>query len=144
MITSKTIANGILRAITVIVLTALLLYFLPNFICISILNCCLNPLIGNPVLDFFTRRLKFNHIFATIATLFIFVIVISGFIMMFIPLILSQGQNLSFKYWRYRAADHSISKPNKRFFRKSSYWFIKILKASDISSKINFNIIPNF
>jgi predicted PurR-regulated permease PerM len=122
MITSKTIANGIL-AITVIVLTALLLYFLYQIssVLVYLIVALILTLIGNPVLDFFTRRLKFNHIFATIATLFIFVIVISGFIMMFIPLILSQGQNLSFKYWRYRAADHSISKPNKRFFRKSSY-----------------------
>jgi predicted PurR-regulated permease PerM len=80
----------------VIVLTATSLFSLPNFICIVYLIVALIlTLIGNPVLDFFTRRLKFNHIFATIATLFIFVIVISGFIMMFIPLILSQGQNLS-------------------------------------------------
>jgi predicted PurR-regulated permease PerM len=63
---------------------------------------------------------------------------------MFIPLILSQGQNLSFKYWRYRAADHSISKPNKRFLENHHIDSSKILKASDISSKINFNIIPNF
>ncbi len=49
-------------------------------------------LIGNPILDFFKRRLKFNHIFATIATLFIFILIIAGFIMMFIPLILSQGK----------------------------------------------------
>jgi predicted PurR-regulated permease PerM len=41
------------------------------------------------------KRLKFNHIVATIATLFIFILIIFGFIMMFVPLILSQGQNLS-------------------------------------------------
>jgi predicted PurR-regulated permease PerM len=123
MITSKTIANGILRAITVIVLTALLLYFLyqiSSVLVYLIVALILTLLIGNPVLDFFTRRLKFNHIFATIATLFIFVIVISGFIMMFIPLILSQGQNLSLLNTG-AIEQQTIQLVNQMFFRKSSY-----------------------
>jgi predicted PurR-regulated permease PerM len=147
MITSKTIANGILRAITVIVLTALLLYFLYQIqsILIYLIVALILTLIGNPVLDFFRRRLKFNHVFATIATLFIFVVVIAGFIMMFIPLILSQGQNLSL------LNTGTIEKQTLQLVNQISVFLenhhidsSKILKASDISSKINFNVIPNF
>ncbi|PKH69054.1 AI-2E family transporter [Flavobacterium sp. ALD4] len=147
MITSKTIANGILRAITVIVLTALLLYFLYQIqsILIYLIVALILTLIGNPVLDFFRRRLKFNHVFATIATLFIFAVVIAGFIMMFIPLILSQGQNLSL------LNTGTIEKQTLQLVNQISVFLenhhidsSKILKASDISSKINFNIIPNF
>jgi predicted PurR-regulated permease PerM len=59
MITSKTIANGILRAITVIVLTALLLYFHQiSSVLVYLIVALILTLIGNPVLDFFTRRLK--------------------------------------------------------------------------------------
>ena len=147
MITSKTIANGILRAITVIVLTALLLYFLYQIssVLVYLIVALILTLIGNPVLDFFKRRLKFNHIFATIATLFIFVIVISGFIMMFIPLILSQGQNLSLlNTGAIEQQTVQLVNQISVFLEKHHIDSAKILKASDISSKINFNIIPNF
>jgi len=52
-------------------------------------------LIGNPILDFFKNRLKFKHTLATIVTLLIFILFIASFVMMFIPLISSQGENLS-------------------------------------------------
>ena len=147
MITSKTIANGILRAITVIVVTALLLYFLYQIssVLVYLIVALILTLIVNPVLDFFKRRLKFNHIFATIATLFIFVIVISGFIMMFIPLILSQGQNLSLlNTGAIEQQTLQLVNQISVFLENHHIDSAKILKASDISSKINFNIIPNF
>ena len=97
MITSKIITNGILKAIGFLVIVSLFLYFLYQIqsVLIYLLVAFVLTLIGNPILDFFKRRLKFNHIFATIATLLIFILLIAGFIMMFIPLILSQGENLS-------------------------------------------------
>jgi hypothetical protein len=49
------------------------------------------------------------------------VIVISGFIMMFIPLILSQGQNLSLLNTGAIEQQTIQLVKNKRFFRKSSY-----------------------
>ncbi|HSQ46892.1 MAG TPA: hypothetical protein VLM44_08250 [Lutibacter sp.] len=52
-------------------------------------------LIGNPILDFFKNSLKFKHTLATIDTLLIFILFIASFVMMFIPLISSQGENLS-------------------------------------------------
>ena len=51
--------------------------------------------VNKPILDFFKKRLKFKHTLATIATLFIFILIIAGFVLMFIPLISTQGQNLS-------------------------------------------------
>ena len=97
MITSKTISNGILRAVITLTLCGLVLFFFYKIqsVIIYLIVSLILTLIGNPILDFFKKRLKFNHVFATIATLFIFILIIFGFIMMFIPLILSQGQNLS-------------------------------------------------
>ena len=97
MITSKIIANGILKAIGILVLTVLSLYFLYliQSILIYLVVALILTLIGNPILDFFKKRLKFKHTLATIATLLLFILFITGFILMFIPLISSQGQNLS-------------------------------------------------
>ncbi|MFV5699945.1 AI-2E family transporter [Flavobacterium sp. ZT3R17] len=147
MITSKIIANGILRAISTIVLVALSLYFLYQIqsVLIYLIVALILTLIGNPILDFFKRRLKFKHIFATIATLLIFVLIIVGFIMMFIPLISSQGQNLSLlNTTEIEKNTLQLINQISSFLESHNIDSTKMLKESNISSKINFNFIPNF
>ncbi|MFV5685989.1 AI-2E family transporter [Flavobacterium sp. GB2R13] len=147
MITSKIIANGILRAITTIVLVALSLYFLYQIqsVLIYLIVALILTLIGNPILDFFKRRLKFKHVFATIATLLIFVFIIVGFIMMFIPLISSQGQNLSLLNTAEIEKDTlQLINQISSFLESHNIDSTKMLKESNITSKINFNFIPNF
>jgi predicted PurR-regulated permease PerM len=147
MVTSKTIANGILKALTVVVLTVLLLYFLYQIqaVLLYIIVALILTLMGNPILDFLRKRLKFNHIFATIATLFIFMIIIASFIMMFIPLILSQSQNLSLlNTGAIEQQTLQLINQISLFLENHRIDSSKIIKASDISSAINFNIIPNF
>ena len=97
MISSKIIAYGILKAIGVVVLITISLYFLYliQSVLIYLLVAFILTLIGNPILDFFKRKLKFNHVLATVATLTVFVSIIFGFIMLFVPLLLSQSENLS-------------------------------------------------
>ena len=97
MITPKIISNGILRAVFTLVFISLglLFFYQIQSVIIYLIVSLILTLIGNPILDFFKKRLKFNHVFATIAVLFIFISIIFGFIMLFVPLILSQGQNLS-------------------------------------------------
>jgi predicted PurR-regulated permease PerM len=146
MLTSKIIATGILKAVTVLVITALSLYFLYQIqsVLIYLIVALILTLIGNPILDFFKRRLKFNHILATIATLFIFILIVAGFIMLFIPLILAQGQNLSL----LNTAE--IEKSIVQLINKISVFLeshqidsSKMLKEANVTSKINFNFIPN-
>src|SRR6187402_326047 len=97
MVTSKIIANGILRAIGTLILVALILYFLYQIqsVLIYLLISLILSLIGIPILDFFKKKLKFKHTIATITVLTIYILIILGLIMMFIPLIVSQGENLS-------------------------------------------------
>ena len=147
MITSKIISNGILRALLTIAICVLVLFFFFQIqsVLIYLVVAFILTLIGNPILDFFKKRLKFNHIFATIATLFIFVLIIFGFIMMFVPLILSQGQNLSL----LNTAE--IEKNIVQLISQISVFLenhqidsAQILQEANITSKINFNFIPNF
>ena len=147
MITAKIIANGILRAIGIIVLFALVLYFLYAIksVLLYLTVALILTLIGNPILNFFKKRLKFNHTFATITTVLLFILIIAGFIMMFIPLILSQGQNLSLL--NTAAIEKSILQLINQisiFLENHQIDSAKMLKEANITSKINFNLIPNF
>jgi predicted PurR-regulated permease PerM len=97
MITPKTISNGIIRALLIVLIVGLILFFFYKIqsVLIYLVVSLILTLIGNPILDFFKKRLKFNHIFCNYPHHSTFILIISGFIMMFVPLILSQGQNLS-------------------------------------------------
>jgi predicted PurR-regulated permease PerM len=147
MISSKIIANGILRAIGFLVLAAISLYFLYliQSVLIYLVVALILTLIGNPILDFFKKRLKFKHTLATITTLFIFILFITGFVMMFIPLISSQGENLSL----LKTAE--IEKNITRLLNQTSAFLesyhidsAEMLNEANLTSKINFNFIPNF
>jgi predicted PurR-regulated permease PerM len=147
MITSKIIGNGIIRAIAFVLLISVTLYFLYliQSVLLYLIVALLLTLIGNPILDFFKKRLKFNHTFATIATLFIFISIISGFVLMFIPLMYTQGQNLSL----LKAAEIEdniklLSQQVVAFLESHNIDSNEILKQANISSKLNFSFIPNF
>lgn len=145
--TSKTIAYGILKAIGVITAICLLLYFLYQIqsVIIYLIIALITTLIGMPMLHFFQRKLKFNNTFATIATVFIFVLVLAGFVMMFVPLISSQGQNLSL------LQTSKIEDNITELISKIGIWLEShnidsknLMKEANITSKINFAFIPNF
>jgi len=147
MITSKIIANGILRAIGFLVLAAVSLYFLYliQSVLIYLVVALILTLIGNPILDFFKKRLKFKHTLATIATLFIFVLIIAGFVLMFIPLISSQGENLSLlKTAEIEKKITQLINEFSAFLESYNIDSKQMLKEANISSKINFDFIPNF
>ncbi|MGL2994645.1 AI-2E family transporter [Flavobacterium sp. TSSA_36] len=147
MITSKIIGNGIIRALLIVLLSVAGVYFLYQIqsVLIYLIVSLLLTLIGNPFLDFFKKKLKFSHTFATILTLFIFVILIFGVIILFVPLITSQSQNLSLLNTK------EIEKNALEIFNQINVFLEshhinsrKFFNSASISSKLNFGIIPNF
>ena len=94
---SKIIAYGILRALLIVVLISLILYFLYQIqsIIIYLFIALILALIGSPILNFLKTKLKINHAISTVLTLSFFIIIFAGLILLFIPLVLSQGQNLA-------------------------------------------------
>lgn len=146
MIRSKIIANGIIRAVGIIVFVVILLYFLYQIqsVLIYLISALILTLIGIPILDFFKRRLKFNNTVATATTLFIFILIIAGFIMMFIPLILSQGENLSLlKTAEIEKNVIELINQISAFLESHHIDSSRVLKETNLTSKINFNVIPN-
>lgn len=147
MINSKIIANGIIRALIIIVASALGIYFLYQIqsVLIYLVVALILTLIGNPFLDFFKKKLKFSHTLATIMTIGIFVAIIFGILILFVPLITSQSQNLSLLNTKEieKNAIELINQINS-FLESHHINSKKALNFNNIASKINFGIIPNF
>lgn len=95
--TARIIANGILRALGIILAVSISVYFLYQIqtVILYLIVALILTLIGNPILDFLKRRLKFNHTLAAAFTIVFFVLIIVGFMLLFIPLLIDQGQSLS-------------------------------------------------
>jgi predicted PurR-regulated permease PerM len=126
---------------------ALLLYllWLIQPVLIYLIVSLILTLIGTPIINFLKRRLKFPHLAAVITTLLLFVLIIVGFIMMFVPLIISQGQNLSLL--NTAAIEDSVNQlvaQISTFLEQHNINSDQLMKDSNVMSKINLNFIPNF
>jgi predicted PurR-regulated permease PerM len=147
MITSKTIANGILRAIGILVLIGLLLYFIYQIqsVIIYILIAIIFSLIANPIVEFLRKRLKFSNTIAVISTLLLFFLLIVGLVMLFVPLIISQGNNLSLldtKSIEIRCIE--LYNQFNAYLSNHNIDATQIVKQSDITSKLNVNFFTDF
>lgn len=95
--TSKIIANGILRAlltVTVILLVLFLLYKIQSVIVYLVIAGILS-LIGRPLLKLMTEKLRLPRILGVVIVMVVFFLALVGIISMFIPLIKEQGHNIS-------------------------------------------------
>lgn len=95
---AKTIACGILRAVATIVLVALGLYalYLLRAIVVYLVVSTVLTLMGMPLLTFLRRRCKIrSQALAALIVLVIFIVLTLGVIALFVPLLITQGQNLS-------------------------------------------------
>ena len=147
MINSKIIGNGIVRGVLILAGIVLLLYvlYLIQSVLIYLVVSLILTLIGIPIIAFLRKRLKFNNIFATITTLLFFVLIIAGFVMMFIPLILNQGQSLSIlNIQSIESTITNLTDQAAAFLDGHGIDSSKALKTSNITSRLNFNFIPNF
>lgn len=147
MVTSKTIGNGILRAVVIIAGVLLLLFLLYKIqsVILFLFIALIVSMIGNPIVKFLERKLKFNHIAAVIVTLVFFILLLAGFIMMFVPLIISQGENLSLLDTAKLETDlTNLTEQLNSYFSSHNIDIEKMMKESNIASKLNLNFIPNF
>lgn len=95
--TSKTIANGILRALGILLGIFILVYFLYAIqsVIIYLIIAAILSLIARPIILFLKRKLKFPNTLAVITAMFFMLSLLTGLILMFIPLVAKQGKSLS-------------------------------------------------
>lgn len=147
MITSKTIANGILRALGITVAVYILLIFLNKVqsVLMFLFIALIVSMIASPIVHFFKRKLKFPHTLAVIITLVFLIALLAGFIMLFVPLIITQGENLSLLDTNKLEKDiTNLFNQVNGYFSNHNIDFQNLLKEANISSSLNFNFIPNF
>lgn len=145
--TSKTIANGILRAVAVLAGVYILLLFLYKIqsVLIYLFVALIVAMIASPVIYFLKRKLKFPHMLAVIVSLALLVSLLAGFIMMFVPLIATQSENLSLLDTNKLQADlNSLINEVGDYLGTYNLDADKMLKQSNLTSKLNFSFIPNF
>lgn len=142
---SKTISNGILRALSIIIGVALLLFFLWKIqsVIVYIIIAGVLSLIARPIIIFLKRKLKFPNTLAVVSTMVLFLSFLFGLISMFIPLISQQGKNLSL------LNINDLQKNTERIINQVNDYFVaqnidifEQLKNLDLLS--NFKQIPNF
>ncbi|WP_337966526.1 AI-2E family transporter [uncultured Flavobacterium sp.] len=147
MITSKTISNGILRALATILIIAAILFFLYEiqtvivYLCVSLLLC----LLANPLVQFLRKRLKFSNSLAATTALIIFILAIVGFILLFVPLIISQANNLSLL--DTNQLQHQFIESEKSietYFNIQHVDFDKVLKNPKVTSLLDFSYFTAF
>ena len=144
---SKTIANGILRALAILVGVALLLYFLYQIrvVITYILVAAVVSLIGRPLIIFLRRRLKFGNTTAVVVTMGLMIGVLAGLIALFVPLILQQGKNLALVDINQLEQNiETLYADIIVYFENLGIDFFKTLKDLNLLEKLNLSLLPDF
>ncbi|QWX84771.1 AI-2E family transporter [Cellulophaga sp. HaHaR_3_176] len=149
--TSKTIANGILRALGVIAAIALTLFFLYKiqsvlaYLCIA----AVIALIGRPIVRFLRKKLKLPNTVSVIITMLLMVGIFAGIIALFIPLLTEQGKNLSLlDINKLQDNLNTLYLEVTQYFSSSPNMVNELLKESELEKNIlkglDVGFIPNF
>ncbi|MCK0179162.1 AI-2E family transporter [Flavobacteriaceae bacterium S0862] len=144
---SKIIANGILRALAIIVGVALLFYFLYKIqaVIVYIAIAAVISLIGLPIVRFLKSKLKFKNTFAVVTTMVLLIALLVGLVRMFIPLVVEQSHNLSLlNIDQLQGNIEDLYFQLTDYFGVNSYEVERSLKESNLLSKLDYSIIPNF
>ncbi len=149
--TSKTIANGILRAIGIIVAIALLFYFLYKIqsVLAYLAIAAVIALIGRPLVLFLRRRAKFPNTLAVVVTMVLMVGVLVGIVALFVPLLSEQGKNLSLlNIDELQKNLNSLYREITDYFGASPEVVKEVIKETDLEKNIleglDIGFIPNF
>ncbi|RRQ48876.1 AI-2E family transporter [Maribacter algicola] len=149
--TSKTIANGIIRAVGIITGILLLLYFfyMIRSVLAYLAAAAVIALIGRPVVLFLRRRLNFPNTLAVILTMILMVGILAGILALFIPLITEQSKNLSLlNIDELQKSINTLYLKTTQYFGLSTNVVEDVLQDSEIERNIiqglDIGFVPNF
>jgi predicted PurR-regulated permease PerM len=143
----KTIANGILRALGILLAIALVLFFLYKIqsVIVYIAIAAVISLIGRPIILFLRQKLKFNNTLAVILTMALLLGLLVGLVGLFIPLVIEQGQNLALlNITDLEGNIENLYDQIITYFEFQNVDIEKSIKDSNLFSNIDFALIPEF
>ena len=144
---SKIISNGILRALSILFGVLLLLFFLYKIqaVIVYLTIAAVISLIGRPIVLFLRRRLKFKNILAVVVTMILLISIFIGIMWLFIPLVIEQGHNLSLlNIEELQKNIEDLYIQILHYFQLNEVDVKESIKESDLLSKIDYSLIPNF
>ena len=145
--TSKELSLGIVRAVGIIAAISLLLFFLYKISTVIVYGIVsvVFTLLLYPFVLFLRRKLKFRNTLAVVTTLVLVILLISGIILLFVPLIISQGENLSLLDIKSLENNYNRLLNDVTIYLNSHNIDLQqIAKSSNLTSFSNFEFIPNF
>lgn len=144
--TSKELSNGILRTIGILCLIILVgyLFYEISAIIIYIIISLVLTLLTNPIVQFLRTKLKFKNTLAVITTLVLVLLFISGIILLFVPLLISQGKNLSLLDIKTLEQNYTELATNLTDFFVSHGFHVQEMAATDVFSNLDLNFLSNF
>jgi predicted PurR-regulated permease PerM len=144
---SNDITKGIIKAVAYIIGVALLLLFIYKIqsVILYIIIAAIISLIGLPIVSFLKTKLKFNNTFAVIIAMTTIIGLLSSLIGLLIPLVVEQGQNLSLlNIKELESSVESLYQKVIHYLSDKDIDVDKSLTTSNLFSKIDYSIIPNF
>jgi len=145
--TSKELSHGIVRAVLILTAIALLLFFLYQIA--TVIVYCIVAIVFSlllyPLVLFLRRKLKFRNTLAVVTSLILVLLVISGIVLLFVPLIVSQGENLSLLDIQSLEKNYLQLLNNiTNYLNSHNIDLQQLVKSSKLTSFSNFEFIPNF
>ena len=144
---SKIIANGILRALGILLAVGIVLFFLYKIqsVIVYIAVAAVISLIGRPIVLFLRRKLKFSNTIAVVVTMVLLIGLLVGLVGMFIPLVAEQGQNLALlNIEQLQTNVEDLYNQIVTYFEFQNIDVEQSIKESNLLSKLDFAVIPNF
>ena len=143
---SNIITKGILKALAILFGVFVLGYFL--YLIRSVIGYVaiagVISLIGRPIVLFLRRKLKFRNTLAVVVTMALMFGVLAGLILMFIPLVVEQGQNLSLlNVEELRENVENLYEEIRDYFALQNIDLEQTLQESNVWSSLDFTAIPN-
>ncbi|MEN8788467.1 MAG: AI-2E family transporter [Flavobacteriaceae bacterium] len=144
---SKTISDGILRAVGIIAGIIFFGYFLYEVrsVIAYITIAAATALVGRPLVVFLRHRLRFKNTLAVITTMVIMFGILAGVISLFIPLIAKQGHNLSLL--DIEALQQNLQNLYEQiidYFGISNVEMSRRFRESKLLANLDFRFIPEF
>lgn len=148
---AKIIANGILRAVAIIVGVVLVGWFFYKIqsVLVYLAIAAVLALLGRPIMLFLRRKLKFPNTLAVVVTMVLMLSLFLGILALFIPLVAEQSKNLSLLDIEALKADlNTLYIQTLEYFGASTGSVNNLLDESKIEENmlqgLDLGFIPNF
>lgn len=141
---SRIISLGILRAVGILFAITLLLYVLHSLSALIgyVVIAAIISLMGRPISFFLKKRLKLSTTIAALLTMTFFVILMIGFVALFIPVIMQQSENLSLL--NIAELERKVTFLLSEIASQTQWDWRNWLSQQNITESLNLGAIPDF